>query len=141
MSISLWSQHPRAFALPGGSDMPYKPKRPCAYPGCPELADKRFCAAHQKISECARGSASERGYNHRWQRARERYLKEHPLCVECLKRSQYTPAVVVDHIIPHRGDETLFWNQNNWQPLCQKCHNKKTSTQDAGFGRGKVYSY
>ena len=29
--------------------MPCKPKRPCAYPGCPELTDGRYCAEHQKI--------------------------------------------------------------------------------------------
>ncbi|MCR1954151.1 HNH endonuclease, partial [Clostridioides mangenotii] len=23
--------------------MPKKPKRPCSYPGCPELTDGRFC--------------------------------------------------------------------------------------------------
>jgi 5-methylcytosine-specific restriction protein A len=26
--------------------MPYKPRRPCAHPGCPALTDKRFCPAH-----------------------------------------------------------------------------------------------
>jgi len=28
--------------------MPYKPKRPCAHPGCPALTDKQFCEAHAK---------------------------------------------------------------------------------------------
>lgn len=28
--------------------MPKKPKRPCSYPGCPELTDRRFCEEHAK---------------------------------------------------------------------------------------------
>ncbi|MGM9590559.1 MAG: HNH endonuclease signature motif containing protein, partial [Faecousia sp.] len=39
-----------------------------------------------------------------------------------------TPATVVDHIIPHRGDRKLFWDESNWQPLCKDCHNRKTGT-------------
>ena len=35
-------------------------------------------------------------------------------------------ANVVDHIKPHRGDSALFWNTENWQSLCDKCHNSKT---------------
>ena len=28
--------------------MPRKPKKPCSYPGCPELTDGRYCEKHQK---------------------------------------------------------------------------------------------
>ncbi|WP_314945899.1 hypothetical protein [Bradyrhizobium cosmicum] len=33
------------------------------------------------------------------------------------------PAVVVDHVKPHRGDRALFWDKRNWQPLCTHHHN------------------
>jgi 5-methylcytosine-specific restriction protein A len=36
------------------------------------------------------------------------------------------PAVIVDHIQPHRGDPGLFWAQSNWQSLCKPCHDRKT---------------
>ena len=26
--------------------MPYKPLKPCAYPGCPKLTSKRYCEEH-----------------------------------------------------------------------------------------------
>lgn len=41
-------------------------------------------------------------------------------------------AVVVDHIIPHRGDfDFLFWEStSNWQPLCKSCHDEKTGSVD-----------
>jgi 5-methylcytosine-specific restriction protein A len=35
-------------------------------------------------------------------------------------------AEVVDHIKPHKGDMTLFWDENNWQSLCKMHHDRKT---------------
>lgn len=58
------------------------------------------------------------------------YLKSHPLCVRCFARGQYVQATVVDHIVPHRGDQKLFWDRDNWQPLCKHCHDTKTMTED-----------
>ena len=37
---------------------------------------------------------------------------------------------VVDHIVPHRGDQKLFWDKSNWQPLCKACHDRKTWRED-----------
>jgi 5-methylcytosine-specific restriction protein A len=39
------------------------------------------------------------------------------------------------HRVPHRGDARLFWDQNNWQPMCTPHHNAKTAREDGGFGR------
>lgn len=39
-------------------------------------------------------------------------------------------SIVVDHIKPHRGDQKLFWDRRNWQPLCEHHHNVKTMTED-----------
>ena len=62
-----------------------------------------------------------KGYGSRWQKARAVYLQSHPLCVRCLAKGRYVKATVVDHIIPHRGDRKLFWDQDNWQALCKSC--------------------
>jgi hypothetical protein len=43
-------------------------------------------------------------------------------------------ANVVDHIIPHRGDMELFWDESNWQSMCEPCHNRKTASEDGAFG-------
>ena len=75
-----------------------------------------------------RGGADARGYNARWRRERAAFLRCHPLCAECQKEGRLTPATVVDHIIPHRGDQRLFWDESNWQPLCEYHHNKKTGS-------------
>ncbi len=53
-------------------------------------------------------TSSQRGYDYRWQKARERYLRDHPLCVYCERNGRTAAASVVDHIISHRGDKELF---------------------------------
>lgn len=69
-----------------------------------------------------RKSSTERGYGSRWRKARETYLRKHPLCVDCERLGRTTPATVVDHIVPHRRDQELFWDKANWQSLCKRCH-------------------
>ncbi len=44
-------------------------------------------------------------------------------------------ATVVDHIVPHKGDQQLFWDTRNWQSMSKPCHDKKTAKEDGGFGR------
>ena len=106
--------------------MPRKPKRPCRHPGCPNLTDDMYCEEHR--GRYARESAASRGYDSGWRKARLLYLRRNPLCVECLGEKRLVPATVVDHIIPHRGDTRLFWDQGNWQSLCKTCHDKKTGS-------------
>jgi 5-methylcytosine-specific restriction protein A len=76
-----------------------------------------------------RPSAARRGYGPRWRRARAAYLARHPLCVPCEAAGRLEPATVVDHVVPHRGDEILFWDERNWQALCKPCHDAKTTRQ------------
>lgn len=40
--------------------MPRKPKRPCRYPGCPNLSDGVYCEVHRTLF--ARENAASRGY-------------------------------------------------------------------------------
>ncbi len=114
--------------------MPTRLLGPCNAPGCPNrqvAGGKGYCAEHsgqaQRQYDARRGSAAERGYGSRWQRARLAWLHVNPLCAECHRQGRVEAGVVVDHIMPHRGDETLFWNRDNWQTLCESCHNAKTA--------------
>ena len=97
---------------------------------CPKLTDGLYCEEHEALHRGDRASSSKRGYNRQWQKARARYLKAHPLCVQCLKEGHAVTATVVDHIRPHRGDPVLFWDEKNWQSLCKPCHDKKTWNED-----------
>jgi 5-methylcytosine-specific restriction protein A len=89
----------------------------------------------QQTQDKKRGTAHQRGYDGRWRKAREGFLNKHPLCTHCAASNIIESAVVVDHIVPHKGDKDAFWNRANWQPLCKRCHDIKTATEDGGFGR------
>lgn len=82
-------------------------------------------------------SAAKRGYDYRWQMARVAFLRAHPLCVFCQRAGRLTAASVVDHVVPHRGDQALFWDSSNWQPLCKPCHDgTKKEIENSGTERG-----
>ena len=115
--------------------VPMKPLKPCLNPGCPNLTDERYCLQHSPLYQ--RASAHKRGYTSKWQRRSKQFLKKHPLCVKCKQNGKLTPATVVDHIVPHRGNEELMWSESNWQPLCKHCHDKKTGKDD----KTPTYSY
>ncbi|AGN78495.1 HNH endonuclease [Pseudomonas sp. GD03651] len=76
-------------------------------------------------------TSSQRGYDYKWQKAREQYLRDNPLCVYCERSGRTTAASVVDHIVAHRGDMILFWDQANWQSLCKPCHDSVKQAEEA----------
>ena len=71
-----------------------------------------------------------RGYGYRWQQARAIYLREHPLCAYCKREGRTTLATVVDHKIPHRGNDALFWDEGNWRGLCARCHSSTKAREE-----------
>ena len=73
-------------------------------------------------------------YSTVWKKMRKLHLMSQPLCVECLKTGRVTAAVVVDHIVDHKGSLLLFYDTNNLQSLCTKHHNIKTCKTAGGFG-------
>lgn len=64
--------------------------------------------------------------NSTWRKERDLYLKEHPICEECLKKGKVTPAQDIHHIkSPFKGGEvnyTLLLDWNNLMALCKDCH-------------------
>ncbi|WP_339487895.1 HNH endonuclease [Pseudomonas sp. EL_65y_Pfl2_R95] len=76
-------------------------------------------------------TTAERGYGSKWQKAREKFLFANPLCCYCQAKGIVTAANVVDHKIPHKGDQSLFWDQSNWQPMCAPCHDSAKRQEDA----------
>jgi 5-methylcytosine-specific restriction protein A len=117
---------------------PFAPKRPCSYPGCTTLTDSSRCDLHrkqeQKEYDKRRGNPAARGYGRAWRVSSKAFLARNPLCVECLKNRQLVAATEVDHIVPHKGDSALFWDQNNWAPMCKRCHSRKTALTDGRWG-------
>ncbi len=111
-------------------NMPYKPKSPCCYPGCPELTHERYCEKHKgqaarEYNRYARDDNSKKFYNSSaWRRLAAEQLKKEPLCVMCLKEGRARPAEIADHIKPIREGGAKL-DIDNLQSLCRACHNKK----------------
>lgn len=64
--------------------------------------------------------------NTAWRKMRDCYIKEHPLCDECLKNGKITPAEDVHHIrSPFKKGEinwALLLDEDNLMSLCKTCH-------------------
>ena len=71
-------------------------------------------------------------YGRRWRTARALHLQHSPLCVMCSAKGVVRPARVVDHKRPHKGNASLFWDQNNWQSLCYPHHDRDKQSEERG---------
>jgi 5-methylcytosine-specific restriction enzyme A len=72
-----------------------------------------------------------------WKKLRASHLRRNPLCAMCLESGVPNPGRVADHITPHRGDLTLFFNPANLQTLCTTHHNAdKQRMEVRGFNSG-----
>ena len=122
--------------------MPTAAPKPCLRPLCAAYAvpGRAYCASHlpavnverRTFTDANRENSHRRGYNGKWEKARRTFLAHRPQCAGhgTLKGLCDQPATVVDHIVPHRGNQALFWDvENNWQPLCQTCHNRKSAAE------------
>lgn len=109
--------------------MPQLAPIPCIRPGCPNMrpcpthSRKLFDGPKRKEYDHHRGSAASRGYGPQWRKVRQAYLAAHPICAIC----GHSVAVEVDHIEPHRGDISKFWDFSKLQGLCKSCHSRKTA--------------
>lgn len=107
--------------------MPRKPKKPCAYPGCPELTDGRYCERHRaqvgrKYERYDRDPETRRRYGRNWQMIRSRYVRCHPFCEICMENGRLTPVEEVHHKIPLRDGGTH--DPRNLISLCKPCHSR-----------------
>jgi 5-methylcytosine-specific restriction protein A len=70
-------------------------------------------------------------YNSRgWRKISHAYLKANPLCIVCYKKGIIRKATVTDHVIPIRNGGDPY-NNENFQPLCDHCHNSKSGHDGA----------
>lgn len=85
--------------------------------------------------------ATQHLYDHSWRAYSKARLARYPWCVECLKEGKpagwQSRGHVTDHIRPHKGNALLFMDQNNHQTLCKTHHDRKTATEDGGFGKAR----
>lgn len=114
--------------------MPTKTKVPCKHPSCPELVPSgaKYCEKHKAMHSEEIQSTAGRRYGSAWRKASKQFLQVYPMCEKCKQQGKYVRATVVDHVVPHRGDEKLFWDRGgHWQPFCKKHHDQKTGSFDS----------
>jgi 5-methylcytosine-specific restriction protein A len=52
---------------------------------------------------------------------------QEPVMSKCFDNGWITPSYQTDHVVPHKGNQALFWDRtNNWQSLCRECGAAKT---------------
>lgn len=112
--------------------MPYKPKKPCAYPGCPRLTHDRYCEEHAKLAaktyeRYGRNPLTKKRYGSAWRKIRGKYLEENPSCEICRREGRLTPAKIVHHITPLSEGGTN--DEENLMALCSSCHSKLHATR------------
>lgn len=66
----------------------------------------------------------------RWQRLRQAQLTAEPCCKYCDAAGRVTAATIVDHIVPHKGDEALFFDPDNLQSLCKSHHDSTKQREE-----------
>ncbi len=72
-------------------------------------------------------------YDSAWSSYRARFLHINSTCYCCGNK-----ALVVDHLVPHKGDEILFKKLDNHIPLCIVCHNTITAKFDRNHKVGNT---
>ncbi|MCL2381321.1 MAG: HNH endonuclease [Treponema sp.] len=107
----------------------------CGYPGCDTLSDSRYCPKHHRDKTAPKPfyKNAVRYNSHlyntvRWRKLRNTVLKTFPCCQNC-GAGRFEAALELHHITPPKGDEELFFSEDNLMPLCKLCHAQITSRE------------
>lgn len=88
---------------------------------------KKIASFHPKGSSEFKAFSNKDRYkylydNPYWVRYSREFLANNNKCYRCGSKSEVT-----DHIEPHKGNPRKFWNEENYIPLCSRCHNQATA--------------
>jgi len=101
---------------------------------------ERFKAERAKAQQAKRDPVAQALYATRqWKELRAQVLRE--ANGRCATKNCARPACIVDHVRPHRGSNSLFFDRDNLQALCKRCHDRKTARYDGAFGRAPRAAY
>jgi len=127
-------------------------RKVCCRPGCDDLSIEggAHCELHEaerkeklarrrasaKLSAVARAGVQLYATK-AWKALRRSFITANPLCADCAELGLVVAAEEVDHIEPHRGDRSKFYDRMNLQSLCKPCHSRKTA-REVLHGRGGI---
>lgn len=66
-----------------------------------------------------------------WRARRDAQLARSPLCELCQQCGLVVAATVANHRIPHKGDWSLFADDDNLQSVCRTCHDGAVRSYEA----------
>lgn len=93
-----------------------------------QFTPKRVLGASKFVPKQKKRSSSKLGYDSHWGKYRFRFLHHNPTCYACGFNGG--KSLHVDHIVPHRQNDDLFWKVDNYIPLCRACHGTVTRLFD-----------
>lgn len=111
--------------------MALRPWRECADYRCTVLTRNKYCPIHeaehnndrsktQKEYDRKRGRRQARGYDSRYEKSRDIFLRNNPLCDDCLSRGIISPSEVYHHIDGNAHNRS----PDNAKALCRDCHER-----------------
>lgn len=135
--------------------MPTAALKPCTHQPCDALVIGGACPQHRTSASRFRGSSTSRGYDARWEKLRNHFIKlpceqcgdrpsatcqqcagsglANAFCAECLASGRFQQTKEVDHIIPWLAKPALKMDRRNLQGLCSRHHSIKTRAEDYGL--------
>lgn len=80
----------------------------------------------------------------RWRKLRQVILlRDAYVCqrtgILCIGRYPASNSPVIDHIEPHRGEERLFWDENNLQTVSKAYHDSEKQAAERNAINGRWY--
>jgi 5-methylcytosine-specific restriction protein A len=108
----------------------------CKAPGCGALMDKPgYCDTHRRPAVNHKAppfeNAQRSNYygSYRWKSLSRRMVRENPRCELCGVSKADGAILEAHHRDPPRGDEDMFFDENNLMVLCQPCHRVITARE------------
>lgn len=128
--------------------MPSRPKKPCAYPGCPNRTDGRYCEKHtMKVNsdyeKYGRNKNTKQRYGRAWKRIHDKYAAEHPFCERCYEHGVLVPTEETHHkLLLSEGGKHDCSNQI---ALCTYMRSVETGgdkgpAKPASWGEGEIFT-
>ena len=108
--------------------MPTAPPTLCPRIGCGGKRRAGVCDRCGKVKRPKHTQTTgQRGYDYAWQKFRENYLQDNPLCADCLDRGLVTAATELHHKRKIKDAPHLRLDRANVAGLCGPCHDKRTA--------------